>query len=357
MLAIVLGTRPEIIKTAPLVLEAQRRGIPIGVIHTGQHYSAELDRIFFEELGLPEPLRQLSVGSHPAALQIGLMIERLAAAFEEIKPTCVLVQGDTNSVLAGALTAYKMNIPVAHLEAGLRSDDFSMPEEMNRILADRLSRWLFCPTEVQRERLRREGIEHDGVQVVGNTIVDAVQHFSEVARTSSRVLERMSVAEGKFFLLTLHRPSNVDEPERLRRLLSMLDEAARALDYKIVFPIHPRTRQAMESHGLVCPSSFVTCEPLGFLDLLRLEQTATVILTDSGGIQEEACILQVPAITLRSNTERPETLEGGANMLYGGSETGELSRLLAEQIKRPRTWSNPFGDGQTARRVLETMKI
>ncbi|HVZ22320.1 MAG TPA: UDP-N-acetylglucosamine 2-epimerase, partial [Vicinamibacterales bacterium] len=200
-IAVLLGTRPELIKCAPVVLEARRRGVPVGIVHTGQHYSPELDAIFFRELQLPDPIDHVHVGSHPGARQIGLMLERLSDALEALRPECVLVEGDTNSVFAGAFTAHTLGIPVAHLEAGLRSDDWTMPEEANRVLTDRLSRWLFCPTDLQRDRLAREGIAHDGVSVVGNTIVDAVQHYVHVARDTSRIVERLDLRTRPYALL------------------------------------------------------------------------------------------------------------------------------------------------------------
>lgn len=356
MIAVVLGTRPEIIKTAPVVLEAIRRNVSIGIIHTGQHYTPEMDAIFFRELGLPDPVAHAHVGSHPAPQQLGLMIQSLAGIFTEMKPNCVLVEGDTNSVLAGALTAEKMGIPVAHLEAGLRSDDRSMPEEINRILTDHISTWLFCPTDLQRQRLAQEGITHSGVQVTGNSIADAVNHFSEIALQKSTIIDQYTLGSGGYALLTLHRPSNVDDAERLRALIQCLCDMGRALGIRIVFPIHPRTQQALQHANIDLPSDcFIQMPPLGFLDLLSLEQRASMILTDSGGIQEEACILHIPCITLRANTERPETIEVGANILYSGVDQEELTRLVRTGLDRPRSWTNPFGDGTTAQHVIDIL--
>ncbi|HWQ99442.1 MAG TPA: UDP-N-acetylglucosamine 2-epimerase (non-hydrolyzing) [Candidatus Methylomirabilis sp.] len=354
-LGIILGTRPEIIKCAPVILEAQRRGVEVGIIHTGQHYSQELDGVFFSELNLPEPVAHVHVGSHPAPKQIGLMMERLTDALEELRPETVLVEGDTNSVLAGALTAFKLGIPVAHLEAGLRSDDWSMPEEANRVLTDRLSKWLFCPTDLQRERLKQEGIAHDGVHVVGNTIVDAALHYSKVAYDKSDIAERLGVTQKPYVLLTMHRPSNVDDPERLRALLASIGDAARGCELTVVFPVHPRTKHAMEAAGITLGEPFIQTEPLGYLDLLRLQSSAGVVLTDSGGMQEEACILRVPCVTLRANTERPETISAGANVLYADTDATSLVRTMKAMMEKPRDWSNPFGDGTTAGKVLDIL--
>lgn len=356
MLAVILGTRPEIIKTAPVILEAIERGVPVKIIHTGQHYTAELDEIFFQELNLPAPSAHVHVGSHAPAKQVGLMMQRLEEVLEELRPDVVLVQGDTNSVLAGALTAHKMGIPLAHLEAGLRSDDWSMPEEANRILADRLSKWLFCPTDVQRERLRQEGIVHDGVQVVGNTIVDAALYYSKVAYEKSDIAERLGITDQPYALLTMHRPSNVDHPERLGDWVRAFAASARALGLVMVFPVHPRTRAQLERHKIVPdPTVFRSIDPVGYLDLLRLQGSAELVLTDSGGLQEEACILRVPCLTLRANTERPETLHVGANMLHSIPDAQALERSIRTMMSRARQWSNPFGDGKTAKKVIDTL--
>lgn len=355
MIAIVLGTRPEIIKCAPVALEAQRRGIPLGIIHTGQHYTPEMDGIFFRELDLPDPIAHAHVGSHPAARQIGLMVQRLADIFEDVRPTSIIVQGDVNSVLAGALAAYKMGIPVAHLEAGLRSDDWSMPEESNRVLSDRLSKWLFCPTDVQRERLQREGISHDGVHVVGNTIVDASLHYAKVAYQKSDIAERLRVTDRPYALLTMHRPSNVDDTARLRAMIDAIGIAAKKTGLVVVFPVHPRTKNAMDRAGITLTDPFIAIEPLGYLDLLRLQCSASIVLTDSGGIQEEACVLRVPSITLRPNTERPETLHVGASVLHHEADAMSLEKTMREMMARPRNWNNPFGDGTTASKVLDIM--
>jgi UDP-N-acetylglucosamine 2-epimerase (non-hydrolysing) len=355
MLAVILGTRPELIKCAPVILEAQRRGIPVGIIHTGQHYTHELDGIFFEELNLPKPIAHIHVGSHTAPKQIGMMVCRIAEVLEEISCSMVMVQGDTNSVLAGALAAYKSGIPVAHLEAGLRSDDWSMPEESNRVLTDRISKWLFCPTEIQRERLTREGIGHEGVHVVGNTVVDAALHYVKVSYDKSDIAERLGLQRSEYGILTMHRPNNVDDPIRLTAMLDSIAHASRAHGLRIVFPIHPRTKKVIVEHRIRLPSHFVVTEPLGYLDLLRLQSSAQIILTDSGGVQEEACILRVPSITLRPNTERPETLHIGASVLYHEPNHDHLTEMMRMQMAKDRSWANPFGDGKTAERVLDIL--
>ncbi|MFH1078536.1 MAG: UDP-N-acetylglucosamine 2-epimerase (non-hydrolyzing) [Patescibacteria group bacterium] len=358
-LTIVLGTRPEIIKCAPVVHEAQRRGVPCVIIHTGQHYTPELDELFFHELDLPAPVVNLNVGSLPPAKQVAAMMDRLYDAFLERPPSVVLVQGDTNSVLAGALTAHKMNVPVAHLEAGLRSDDWDMPEEGNRVLAGNVADIHFCPTDVQRIRLATEGVT-EGVHVVGNTVVDAARHYVGKAMSSSTVLDALGLTPGTFALLTMHRPSNVDEPGRLGDLVACLEAVASSQGWKIAFPVHPRTEAALKASGLwerlEASTTFVLSRPVGYLDLLRLQENAALILTDSGGVQEEANILRVPCVTLRANTERPETIKAGGNILFAGSDVDALMAVVKEMTSKPRDWECPFGDGRTSERVMDILK-
>ncbi len=356
MLAIVLGTRPEIIKTAPVVLEALRRGIPVSIIHTGQHYDEKLDAVFFRELGLPQPIVNLHVGSMSPAKQVGAMLMGLDEVFSNLKPNVVMVQGDTNSVLAGAIAAHKMGIPVAHLEAGLRSDDWDMPEEANRVLAGFVADIHFSPTEVQRGRLNGETIT-DNVHVVGNTVVDAAMYYREIAKNND-MKTRVGITT-PYALLTMHRPSNVDEPERLKKMIDMLSAFAEARGWKIVFPVHPRTKARLVASGLWdslnANTNFILSEPVGYLDLLALQASSELVLTDSGGIQEEANILQIPCVTLRGNTERPETVDAGGNVLYDGTSAVELGQIADVLLARPRDWSCPFGDGKTAVRVLDIL--
>ncbi|MFA5129326.1 MAG: UDP-N-acetylglucosamine 2-epimerase (non-hydrolyzing) [Patescibacteria group bacterium] len=357
VIAIVLGTRPEMTKCAPVIFAAQKRGISVPIIHTGQHYTFELDRVFFKELDLPDPEVHVHVGSHRAPRQVGLMLDRLMDAYDQVRPDVVMVQGDTNTVLAGALTALKMDIPVAHLEAGLRSDDWTMPEEPNRILADRISKWLFCPTELQRRRLAAEGIVHDGIHVVGNTAVDASMHFSRISYDKSDIADRLKLHARPYLFLTMHRPGNVDEPERLRALIAALEHAARELGRIIVFPVHPRTKSHMDEIGLrLSTDCFIELGPIGYLDTLRLMLGSDAVLTDSGGVQEEACVLRVPCITLRPNTERPETIHVGANVLFKGTHPSDLVQTISERMKIERVWENPFGDGRTGERVIDILE-
>lgn len=355
MLAIILGTRPELIKCAPVILELQRRRIPFGIIHTGQHYSHEMDGRFFEELDLPAPVAHIHTGSCAAPVQIGLMMQRLSDALSDFHPDRVLIEGDTNSALAGALTAHKLGIPVIQLEGGFRSDDWTMPEECNRVLADRLATWVFCASDDLRDRLAKEGITHDGVHVVGSTIVDAIEHYAMVSKEKSSVLQRFGLSEEPYALLTMHRPSNVDDPERLRSMLHVVHLASSLHGLKMVFPVHPRTKHVMDEHRLVLGEAFVETEPLGYLDMLRLQSSARLVLTDSGGIQGEACTLRVPAITLRPNTEYLKTLEIGANILFSDLNPNGLAEAMRVQLGVERSWVNPLGDGKAAMRVLDCL--
>ncbi|MCY1022015.1 non-hydrolyzing UDP-N-acetylglucosamine 2-epimerase [Pyxidicoccus sp. MSG2] len=356
MIAVVLGTRPELIKTAPIIHELARRGSPFALIHTGQHYTPALDEIFFRDLELPPPAVNLHVGSLPAAHQVARILTGVSDALEQLKPRIVLVQGDTNSVLGGALAAHKLSIPLAHLEAGLRSDDWTMPEEGNRVLAGRVAALHFCPTELQAARLAGEGILH-GVHVVGNTIVDASLRFAARSLEISTIFERLELGGRPYALVTMHRPSNVDDPQRLAALLDALATMARERGLELVFPVHPRTREKIRAFGLESKlaAPFRPIEPLGYIDLLRLLRGTEVALTDSGGVQEEACTLHVPCVTLRPNTERPETVGVGANALCDEADAGRIGAFVDDMREAPRDWKNPFGDGHTSERVVDIL--
>lgn len=356
MITFVLGTRPELIKTAPVIHELQRRGAAFSLVHTGQHYSRSLDEVFFRDLELPPPDVNLQVGSLPAAHQVAKILTGVADALPGFHPRIVVVQGDTNSVLGGALAAHKLGVPVAHLEAGLRSDDWEMPEEGNRVLAGRVAALHFCPTPLQAARLASEGITR-GVHVVGNTVVDASLAFAQRASHLSNVKETLGLATRPYALLTLHRPSNVDSERRLRALLLGVAELAQARGLVVVFPVHPRTSDLIRRFelGSLMGAPFLSCEPLGYLDMLQLLQGARIALTDSGGLQEEACTLKVPCVTLRSNTERPETITVGANRLCDAADAITLGNAVDDMLAVRPTWQNPFGDGRAAVRVVDLL--
>ncbi|MCD6455426.1 MAG: UDP-N-acetylglucosamine 2-epimerase (non-hydrolyzing), partial [Methanophagales archaeon] len=323
-ISIILGTRPEIIKMSPVIRECAKRRLDYFILHTGQHYSYNLDKIFFEELELPVAKYNLDVGSGTHAEETGEMLMGIEKVLKEEKPDVVLVEGDTNTVLAGALAASKLHIKVGHVEAGLRSYDRNMPEEINRVLADHISDYLFAPTVKARENLLREGIEEDKIFVTGNTIVDAVFQNLEIARRKVDILEKLNLNSEGYFLVTAHRQENVDIKERLKGILDGLELVYNKFNFPIIYPVHPRTKKKIREFGLEVPKGVELIEPFGFLEFLQLEANAKLVLTDSGGVQEETCILKVPCVTLRGNTERPETLEVGSNVLAGTNQNNIL---------------------------------
>jgi UDP-N-acetylglucosamine 2-epimerase (non-hydrolysing) len=353
-LTFVLGTRPEIIKLAPLIRLCDRREVPYTVIHTGQHYSESLDSVFFEKLALPSPDHNLQVGSKPHGAQTGEMIAGIEEILREERPDTVLVQGDTNSVLAGAIAADKLETELGHVEAGLRSFDREMPEESNRRVADHLADYLFAPSETAADLLRQEGIDEDRISVTGNTVVDAVERHQSVAEEKSSALADLGLTPGEFVLMTAHRAENVDNPRRFRRILRGVSLVAREFDLPVVYPIHPRAEAKLEEFDLTVPDEVRTVDPLDYLDFLTLQANARLILTDSGGIQEEASILQVPCVTMREHTERPETVSVGANELCG-TTPGEILRAARGMDRTSTNWDTPYGDGDAAEKILSVV--
>ncbi len=350
-IAVVLGTRPEIIKMAPVIRAAARQNADFFILHTGQHYSYNLDGVFFEQLKLPRARYNLEVGSGSHAEETGRMLIGIEKVLLEERPGIVLVEGDTNSVLAGALAASKLHIRVGHVEAGLRSYDRTMPEEINRIIADHCADQLFAPTEKARAILLGEGIARDRIFVTGNTIVDAVYQGLEIARTGANAPGSLGLKPKAYFLATLHRQENVDDRARLASILEGLGKVAAEFHMPVVYPIHPRARKRLTEFALG-PQMVKIVDPLDFLGFLQLESQARLVLTDSGGVQEETCILGVPCVTLRDNTERPETVDVGANMLAGSSpdRIAECARVM---LAREGKWPNPFGDGHAAERIVK----
>ena len=351
MITIILGTRPEIIKMAPVIRACQRAGAEYSILHTGQHYSYEMDRVFFEELELPQSHDNLDVGSGSHAEQTGKIMAGIEDVLIRDKPNRVLVQGDTNTVLAGALTAAKLHIPVGHVEAGLRSFDRQMPEEINRVVADHISDYLFAPTETSRKNLLKEGIPDSKIFITGNTVVDAVFENREIAKKKTALLDAMGIAPHTYFLVTAHRAENVDFKDRLEHIISGLSKLHDRYQCPVIFPMHPRTRKMMEEFGL-SSRGITIVPPIGYLDFLVLETNARLVLTDSGGLQEETCILGVPCVTLRENTERPETVDVGANML-AGTDAKKIVAAAGKMLAAPKTWENPYGDGKAGERIVE----
>ena len=345
-ICIILGTRPEIIKMSPIIRACESKNIDYFILHTGQHYSYDMDKAFFDDLELPEPKYNLDVGSGSHAVQTAKILTGIEEVLLKEKPDVVLVQGDTNTVMAGALAASKLHIKIGHVEAGLRSYDRSMPEEINRIIADHISDYLFAPTETSRQNLLAEGIPDEKIFVTGNTVVDAVYQNLEISKKHIDILSKLGVYPKKYFLATMHRAENVDVKERLSSVLDALRELQAKYDMPIIFPMHPRTSKMVDTFGLSL-DGITVLPPLGYLEFLQLEENAFVILTDSGGLQEEGCILGTPCVTLRDNTERPETIDVGANVL-AGADTEMILECVEEWSKGFEEWENPFGDGYAA---------
>jgi len=355
-IAIILGTRPEIIKMSPIIRECQKRDLNFFILHTNQHYSKNLDKIFFEELELPQPKYNLRTGSGTHAEKTGEMLIGIEKALIKEKPDIALVEGDTNTVLAGALAGVKLHIKVGHVEGGLRSYFREMPEEINRILTDHCSDFLFAPTKKAEEILLSEGIPKKKIFVTGNTIVDAVYQNLKLAKKKSKILEKLCLEPQKYFLLTAHRPENVDKKERLRGILEGLDLIYKKFNLPIIYPIHPRTKKMINKFKLMIPKGMRLIEPVGFLDFLQLEANAKLVSTDSGGVQEETCILKVPCVTLRDNTERPETLEISSNIL-AGAKSKKIFESVKKMINTKRNWKNPFGDGKAGEKIVKILNI
>jgi UDP-N-acetylglucosamine 2-epimerase (non-hydrolysing) len=350
----VVGTRPNFVKTAP-VIAAMRSRLPGGrhaIVHTGQHYDRAMSEVFFEELGVPAPDHMLEVGSGTHAQQTARTMERLEPVIEAEKPDLLVVPGDVNSTLAAVLTAVKMGIPVAHVESGLRSFDLSMPEEVNRIVADRFGSHLFLHSEEAIGNLRAEGIAPERMHFVGNTMIDTLVALKDrIAATGTA--KRLDLSPASYLLVTLHRPALVDGP-LLADTVAQLSHLAE--DMPVVFPVHPRTRKMMESLDLDPPAGLILAEPFGYLDFLSLVTDARAVLTDSGGIQEETTYLGVPCFTLRANTERPVTVELGTNTLLG-LDPGAIAEIPATLAARPTAPPEPppLWDGHAAERIAEIL--
>jgi UDP-N-acetylglucosamine 2-epimerase (non-hydrolysing) len=352
--SIILGTRPEIIKFSPILRELEALGLDYFVLHSGQHYSFNMDAVFFEQLALPRAKYNLNVGSRSHAEQTGKMLIGIESVLQKESPHIVLVEGDTNTVLAGALAAVKLGIPVGHVEAGLRSYDRTMPEEINRILTDHCADLLFAPTTTSKTILLREGIAENTVFVTGNPIVDAIQKNLALSKSKPNVLDVFDLDPDAYFLATVHRQGNVDDATRFTEIMRGLMRLQQEFACPVVYPIHPRAEKELRRLDVTVQGITLT-EPLDYFSFLQLERHAKLILTDSGGVQEEACVLQVPCVTLRDNTERPETLAVGSNVLAGTDPATivEASRMM---VAKRRTWANPFGDGKAGARIVRILR-
>lgn len=357
-LMLIVGARPQIIKSAPIIREAQKhKEIELQLVHTGQHYDFEMSKIFFHEMELPDPIVNLGVGSGTHAWQTGNMMIKLEKTITEHKPDVVMVPGDTNSTLAGALAAAKLHVPVAHVEAGARSYDMIMPEEINRRLTDHCSSLLFAPTKNCAKNLGAEGIPKQRIKLSGDTMYDALLQYLPIAARST-ILKELSLKRGEYATLTLHRPENVDDSKTLKNIMKAM---TRLKELTIMFPVHPRTRERLETIKLLkqleAADHIKLIEPIGYHDILQLTKHARIVFTDSGGLQKEAFWLHTPCITLRDKTEWTETTELGANVLVGSNQDRiiEAAREVMEggNIKaRLERLKNPFGDGQASKNIV-----
>jgi UDP-N-acetylglucosamine 2-epimerase (non-hydrolysing) len=353
-ISIILGTRPEIIKFSPIIRGCVRLGLDFFILHTGQHYSYNMDKVFFEQLNLPNAKYNLDLGSGSHGKQTGKMLVGIEEILLKESPEVVLVQGDTNTVLAGALAAVKLGIKVGHVEAGLRSYDRKMPEEINRVLADHASDFLFAPTPKSREILLHEGIDEDKIFMVGNTVVDALHQNLEIAQSKSQIFDILGVESGQYMLSTAHRQENVDDKKKFSGLICGLQNVHSEFNLPLIYPIHPRAKKQLDQFRIYS-TGITFVEPLDYLAFLQLESKARLVLTDSGGVQEEACILGVPCVTLRNNTERPETVEVGSNIL-AGTDPETILEAAKMSLYHKKNWTNPFGEGKTSEKIIQILE-
>jgi UDP-N-acetylglucosamine 2-epimerase len=366
----IVGARPQFIKAGVVsrAIRAFNRGLkkkPFReiLVHTGQHYDYLMDKVFFEELELPKPDYHLGVGSGSQGRQTGLMLQRIEAVLQKEKPKVIVVYGDTNSTLAGALAAAKLKLPIAHVEAGLRSYDRTMPEEINRLLTDHLSTFLFCPTDRAVQNLSKEGVK-DGsrriVKNVGDVMYDSILYYSKIAEKNSTILHDLylvnpqsGIRNPQYYLATLHRAQNTDNPKKLKSILKALNEIGGKAP--ILLPLHPRTKKMMKVYGLFSKFKNIRfIDPVPYLDMLQLEKNAQAILTDSGGVQKEAYWMKVPCFTLRDETEWRETVKSGWNVLTGTETKGIVEGMAkARQKVTPQKGEEIFGDGKASERIIQ----
>ncbi len=355
-IAFIIGTRPEIIKMSPLMDEVKKRGIDFILIHTGQHYDREMSQQYFDDLKLPHPDYNIGVGSTTHGKQTAVMLDGIEEILSSERPDIILVQGDTNAVMAGALAASKMHIPVGHVESGLRSYDKTMPEEINRMVADICSTLFFVPTEESAINLIFEGLNSNNIHITGNTVVDAVYRNLKIAGKYSDLDLNL---DKDYITLTLHRAENTDNPQRLR---DISDALLNLKETEIIFPVHPRTIKTLNKLNLYQPlvdaKHIHLMNPVGYLDFLVLLSHSKVVITDSGGIQEEAVTMNIPCVTLRYNTERPETVAVGGNILVGTDKELIIRtvRNILEDEKLYQKMSqakNPYGDGKTSQKIVD----
>ena len=352
----VVGARPQFIKAA-VVSRAFRNlpGIKEVLVHTGQHYDQNMSEVFFQELDIPRPDYNLNIGSGTHGAQTGKMLEAIEEVLLDVKPDWVLVYGDTNSTLAGALAAAKLHIPVAHVEAGLRSFNRRMPEEINRVLTDHISELLFAPTALAVENLRREGIPEERVKLAGDVMYDAAHYYAERSKTNSCILERLGLRQNNYILATIHRAENTDNPSRLSAIFEGLVHVAREQRIKIIVPLHPRTKTALREAGLerMVQADLIVIEPVGYLDMVALERAAELIVTDSGGVQRKPFSIRCP-VTLREETEWVESVELGWNRLVPPVSAKAVAAGLISGLRYSSGLEGqPYGDGHSAEKIVQ----
>lgn len=347
----IVGARPQFIKAAAISRVIKNNyvdKIEEVIVHTGQHYDDNMSKVFFEELDIPKPKYNLEISGGNHGEMTGRMLEAIESVLLEEKPDWVLIYGDTNSTLAGALAASKLHIPVAHVEAGLRSFNMQMPEEINRILSDRVSTLLFCPTKTAVTNLKAEGIIN-GVYDVGDVMYDVALYYKELASKKSNILNQLNLKASGYVLATCHRAENTDHPEKLKEILTALAKLAE--DLPVIFPIHPRTRKLINDYGLNEHLKLINATaPLSFIDMIALEQSSHLIITDSGGVQKEAYFYGVPCLTTRNETEWVETVDSGWNQLVNANSDHILNAYL--KLKRPSLRPELYGDGQAAEHII-----
>lgn len=349
----VLGIRPDWIKMCSVISNLDRTGFPHILVHTGQHYSYDLDGIFFDQLQIRKPDFNLNVGSGSQGEQTARIIERSEKVMARERPDIVIVFGDSNSSLA-ALAASKMNIRVAHIESGMRAYDWRMPEEKNKRIVDHVSSFLFVYTEYQKQNLLQEGFKADKIYVVGNPTVDVIMRFWDEAKRN-KIGTSLDLRRKDFFLATLHRAENVDDETSLRSILKALELVFREQGKRIILPLYPRTRRRIQEFGLEMPDGVEVLEPLGFLEFLHLEMNALCLITDSGTVQEEGCILGIPCVVVRISTERPETVAIGASIV-AGTKPETVLKAVDLILHRPVDWSHPYGNGKAGERIAQVLK-
>tara|TARA_B100000315_G_scaffold211859_1_gene208919 strand:+ start:474 stop:1538 length:1065 start_codon:yes stop_codon:yes gene_type:complete len=346
----ILGARPQFIKAAMVSKEiAKHIDLDEVIIHTGQHFDENMSHIFFEEMGILKPDYNLEIQSLSHGAMTGRQLEEIEKVLIQEKPNWVLVYGDTNSTLAGALAAAKLHIPVAHVEAGLRSFNYKMPEEINRVVTDHLSDILFAPTKIAVENLRKEGIPKAIILMVGDVMYDAALHFADLAEKKSKILSSLNLKPKEYILATVHRQENTDDPDKLNNIFSGLAEA----HIPVVIPLHPRTKKKLEEYNITLNGQINSINPVGYLDMIMLEKHANKIATDSGGVQKEAYFYNVPCITMREETEWIELVEIGANYL-SGSDYKKIVELL-QNSKQINFQKSLYGDGNTAEKIVSIL--